>query len=86
VVNCVFYNGSQVYTDLISTLVVYGGTSGLVNLPISGRVSSMQVQWGFTACGGNQAVGLGHFTTIPEPASILLLGLGGLALIRKHKS
>jgi hypothetical protein len=86
------YNGSQVYTDLISTPLNYPGVfpPEVVTLPISGTVSSMRSLWGFTLSGDGQANGGSFYqitgTTIPEPASILLLGLGGLALIRKHKS
>jgi hypothetical protein len=85
------YNGSQIFADLVNTPVGYPGGSGLV-LPtlISGPVSSMQAMWNVTVSGGGSASGSSQFRitgdVIPEPASILLLGLGGLALIRKRRA
>jgi hypothetical protein len=63
---------------------------GYVSKPIAGQVSSMQAMWSFNVNSGGHASGLCDFeltgTAIPEPASMLLLGLGGLALLRKRRA
>jgi hypothetical protein len=83
------YNGGTVFADLV-TAPIYGyGYEVAPSQLIPGQVSSMQAQWGFTVSAGGQASGNSHYQimgdTIPEPASMLLLGLGSLALIRKRK-
>lgn len=89
------YNGSTVFADLIHATVSdpcgYPGASDFVSsIPIPGQVSSMQAQWDVTISAYGSASGTSSYritgTTIPEPASILLLGLGGLALIRKRRA
>jgi hypothetical protein len=48
----------------------------------------MQIMWSLGVNSGGHATGLATFdidgVAIPEPATILLLGMGGLALIRKR--
>jgi hypothetical protein len=78
------YNGGTVFADLVSAPVYGYGSEVAPSQSIPGQVSSMQVQWGLTVSAGGQASGLSHFDVIPEPASILLLGLGGLSLLRKR--
>jgi hypothetical protein len=49
----------------------------------------MQAKFQFILSAHGMAQGGSYYeieTVIPEPASILLLGLGGLALIRKRKA
>jgi hypothetical protein len=86
------YNGGTVFADLVEG-PLYDGDYVLQSVgstPISGSVSNMQSVWNFTLSGGSSADGGSRFTitgtTIPEPASMLLLGLGGLALIRKRRA
>jgi len=81
-----FYNGTNVFADLIDTPITgvgpFGESSGWQQ--ISGPVSSLHGEWQFTLTGDGRANGNATFET-PEPASILLLGLGGLALLRKRR-
>lgn len=86
------YNGGTVFADLVNTPIYDGDsvTESIPSTPISGQVSSMQTMWNFTISGNSSAQGGSRFTItgteIPEPATILLLGLGGLALIKKRRA
>ena len=87
------YNGGTVFADLVEGPLYDGDsvTASVGSTPISGSVSSMQAMWNFTLSGGNtSASGSSRFTitgtTIPEPTTIVLLGLGGLALLRKRRA
>jgi hypothetical protein len=63
-------------------------SAGLTALP--GTITSMQSKFQFILSAGGMASGSSSYeitgTTIPEPASMLLLGLGGLALLRKRRA
>lgn len=87
------YNGSTVYANLVAGFsipgdqtVVHGErkpASGYQT--ISGTVSSIQSEFNFTLSALDQASGTSRFEVIPEPATLSLLGLGGLAMLRRRK-
>ena len=84
------YNGSTIFTDLVDTPVGWpGGSEFVASQPIPGTVTSMQAKWQFILTAEGIASGSSNFEitgdVIPEPASILLLGLGSLALLRKSR-
>jgi hypothetical protein len=85
------YNGTSVFADLVETPYPNGivgpatvmDTTGWQQIP--GSVSTMQAKWRFFVSAGGSATGSSDFSVIPEPATILLLGIGGLALLRRRK-
>jgi len=80
------YNGGTVFADLSPA----GSPDFVGSTPIPGQVSSMQSQWGFTLTARGQASGTSDFTilgdTIPEPATMCLLGLGAVLISRRKRS
>lgn len=83
------YNGSTVFADLVDPATWPGGSEFTASQAIPGVVTSMQAKWQFILSAEGIASGSSNFEitgdVIPEPASILLLGLGGLALLRKRR-
>jgi hypothetical protein len=79
------YNDSIVFTDLVDTPVGWpGGSESTGWQQILGTVSSMQAKWRFTVTAEGIASGTSYYEIIPEPATVLLLGLGSLVLLRKR--
>ncbi len=56
-----------------------------VFLPTGIDVSSISASWDFALSGFDSATGTSTFTVIPAPASAALLGLGGLAMVRRRR-
>jgi hypothetical protein len=92
------YNSTTVYTDLIPSFAAPADQSVTNsdrnpisgNGPISGDVTSIQSEFDFTLSALEQASGTSRFeldaNTTPEPATLSLLALGGLAMLRrKHR-
>lgn len=80
------YNDTIVFADLLDTPVGWpGGNEATGWQQIFGTVSSMQAKWRFTVTAEGIASGTSYYEIIPEPATLLLLGLGSLALLRKRK-
>jgi hypothetical protein len=92
------YNGTTVYADLVSGFTM-GGNDSLLNsqrqpilaptyATISDTVSSIRSEFNFTLSALDQASGTSRFEVIqgvPEPATLSLLALGGLAMLRRRK-
>ncbi len=53
--------------------------------PIAGSVSNISSQWTFSLSPFDIAGGTSTFEVIPAPASLALLGLGGLAALRRRR-
>ena len=79
------YNGSNAFAHLVDN--VTGGTSTEDKgwQTISGDVSSMQSKWWFNLSPNGSASGSSTFEVTPEPATIALLGMGGLLVLRRRK-
>ncbi len=80
------YNGTEIFADMVDPYTYPEMSHERIDsTAISGEIESMQVMWSMTVNSGGHASGVGEFQVIPGPASILLLSLGGLALLRKRR-
>ncbi len=87
------YNGTTVYADLVAGFSIPGDqtvtssdrspASGYNT--ITGTVSSIESEFNFTLSALDQASGTSRFEVIPEPCTLGLLTLGGLALLRRRR-
>jgi hypothetical protein len=84
-----YNSGSTVFADLVSGFSGSGSstaseTTGSVS--ISGTVSGIESEFHFTLSAKDAASGTSTFSVTPEPATVALLGLGGLALLRRKRA
>jgi hypothetical protein len=87
------YNSTAVFADLVKSFSIAGNLSQVENdrepaagtETIAGSVSSIQSEFNFTLSALDQASGTSRFEVTPEPATLSLLALGGLALLRLRR-
>jgi len=86
-------NGS-VFADLLSSNIIAAPLSsasvsedylGGGYHPVGGNVFDMSAQWTFTLTAGDTASGTSTYEIVPAPASLAMLGLGGLAATRRRR-
>ena len=82
------YNGSTNFAYLIASPITWpvgAEMTGPTALP--GSISSMQSTWQFIVSAQGMASGTSFYEIepVPEPATIALLGMGGLFLLRRRK-
>jgi len=92
--NQAMYNGATVWAYLVSGFSIPSGTqtneeekgNEFSPIMINDTLTSIESDFYFTVTARDSASGTSTFDVVPEPATICLLGLGGLALLRKHKA
>jgi hypothetical protein len=84
------YNNTTIFSYLVNTPITsYSGGNTGASQALPGTITSIQSKFQFILSAGATASGSSYYdveTVIPEPASMLLLGLGGLALLRKRRA
>jgi hypothetical protein len=84
------YNDTTTFAYLVDTpITAYSGEDTWPFQALPGTITSMQSKFQFILSAQATASGSSYYeitgTVVPEPASILLLGLGGLALLKKRR-
>ena len=93
-INQAMYNGTTAWANLVNPFSVTGNTltneetQGTPGSPIviNDTLTSIESNFHFTLTAKDSASGTSDFTVIPEPATIALLGLGVLAMLKKRKA
>lgn len=94
-----FYNGglpqtgtvfSELLTGPVSAGILSSNSASQDHLgggfhPIAGNLFDMSAQWQFTLTAGDIASGTSTYETVPAPAGVALLGLGGLVAARRRR-
>jgi hypothetical protein len=88
------YNGNVTWTSLnqgYTFSTPFDGQTETDRLPASGfqtisdTVSSIQSQYSFVLSANDEASGTSTFNVTPEPATLSLMAIGGLAMLRRRK-
>ncbi len=87
------YNGSSVFANLVNGFAIPSGTltndeakgSEFSVIPINDTLTSIESEFYFRLTARDSASGTSTFVVTPEPATIGLLGLGGLVLLHRKK-
>jgi len=81
------YNSSSVYANLVSGFSTSSGTNTGYEEKgadvISGNVSSIESEFYFTLSAKDSASGTSTLVVVPEPATVAILAIGVLSLVRK---
>jgi len=80
------YNGASIFSDLVSPVIALPnntntGSENFGSVPIPGAVTSIQSEFRFTLSARDSASGTSRFSVVPEPSSMALGVLAGLALV-----
>jgi hypothetical protein len=87
------YNGSSVFANLVDGFAIPSGTvthseengNEFNMITINDTLTSIESEFYFTLTARDSASGTSTFVVVPEPATIGLLGLGTLSLLRSRK-
>jgi hypothetical protein len=88
------YNGSPVFANLVDSFAVpatgtvvkeeeKGNESSMILIPAT--LTSIESKFYFTLSARDSASGTSTFVVVPEPATVALLGLGALSLLRRKR-
>lgn len=84
-----YNSGATVFADLVSGFSGSGSstaTEATGSVSISGTLLGIESEFYFTLSAKDAASGTSTFSVTPEPATVALLGLGGLALLRRKRA
>jgi len=92
-INQARYNGTTGWVNLVDSFTIsgtsftneeeYGNPANPIT--INDTLTSIESNFYFVLSAKDSASGTSNFTVIPEPATIILLGIASLALLRKRK-